>query len=155
MSISNKPVTAPNGVHGVINNEHKNDLLSLTTLGFKLVTAVRTDDRLDLALRRHIGAADEPTDPWWIDGPAHEDHPIYLRTFSDRAELDKAHGEIEVIASFECPRCGEPIEHTYPMALQGGHTVEGWEAIVEVACQGCGQRYAHVKANPYESPRSV
>lgn len=78
MSISNKPVTAPTGTRDVINNEHKNDLLSLTTLGHKLVTAIRQDDRLDMALRGQIGVVDEPNDPWWIHGPANDDHAVFF-----------------------------------------------------------------------------
>lgn len=155
MSISNKPVTAPTGTRDVINNEHKNDLLSLTTLGHKLVTAIRQDDRLDMALRGQIGVVDEPNDPWWIHGPANDDHAVFLRTYSDRSELDKAHGAIDVIASFDCPRCGDHIEHEYSMELQDGHTIDGWETTVEVTCEGCGQWYSHTKADQYTPPEPL
>ena len=154
-NISRKTVVDSIGRTDTINDEHKPHLLSLTTHGKRLMTAL-CDERIDRAIKSSIGVdLDEPVDPWWPTEPPNPDAAVYLRTYSDRSELNKSEGSIEVLATFTCGRCRGEIEHSYQMSLTNGRPVEGWIEHVTAECETCGMTYRQLKADMYNMPEPI
>lgn len=152
-NISRKTVVDAEGNAGPINNQHKPDILSLTSLGKGLMSKIHHDQRIELALQESIGIeTDDDPDPWWPgDGP-NESMAIFLRTFADRSVLDEEEAEFEAIATFDCLRCDAEIEHRYEVTITNGYIVEGWSRTVTVECSGCGLVHEHCPVDPQRPP---
>lgn len=152
-NLSRKTVIDADGNRGCINNQHKPDILSLTSIGKGLMATVDNDQRIEYALKESIGIEiDEDPDPWWPGEGPNKSMAIYLRTFADRSVLDAEKAELDVIATFSCLRCGAEIEHEYTVTMTEGYLAEGWSRIVTTDCENCGLAHEHCPVNPKRPP---
>lgn len=155
-NISRKVVVDSDGNRDTINNEHKNHIVSLTSLGKGLMNTVHNDDQIENALKESIEIeVDEPQDPWWPEDGPQDSFNVFLHTYADRTVLREDHAEIEAHAIFDCPCCGEQVENDFELTLQDGYIVEGWQRFPEVECANCNNTYNHSAANPHYTPESM
>lgn len=146
-----KQLESSDGVRNSVVVGDKPDYVKLTTLGKDLLKSI-TDDRLRNSVKRSIGIeTDELPDPWWPEQHNWENAEIVFETTSDRPPEDMDEFEIEVTATFSCPRCGTDIEHSYDMY----YPVDAYSDQVEVSCSQCEQTYEHYRGNPYQAPEAV
>lgn len=125
------------GLQTVRKRKSDREYFKLTSTGLTLSKELSTDSEFRKWVKQQVGVEEEEEpEPWLPGGGPIEDAPIYIECvngpFEDEEFTD------EMIASFDCGRCGRKVRHRYEASFPDAYGQQ-----VEVECPQCGTTWRH------------